>query len=271
ALIGPNGAGKSTTIKMISGILYPSEGTIDVMGYIPWLQRKEYVKHIGVVFGQKSQLYWDLPAIDTFALNKEMYKIPTNQYKRNLDYFRDLLELDDIIIKPVRNLSLGERMKCELVCSMLHGPELIYLDEPTIGLDLFAKESVRKFIKQINNDQGVTFILTTHDLNEIENLCHHITVINKGTIVYNNSIDGLQLFSPNKKTIKVKFSSPVEEKALSSFNVLCSTPFSAAIEIDLARHNLQDEVNVIFGNLPVQDINIESISIEEVIKEIYSQ
>lgn len=269
-LIGPNGAGKSTTIKIISGILYPTEGTVEAMGYVPWLQRKEYVRNIGVILGQKSQLLWDLPALDTFSLNKEMYKIPEKKFKENLDYFQNLLRIEEVIKKPVRNLSLGERMKCELVCAMLHEPQLVYLDEPTIGLDLFAKESIRNYIKRINRERGTTFILTTHDLDEIENLSDNITVINDGIIVYDGSINNLRTYFANRKTVEVKFLSRIEDAKLKVFNIIEFNGLSAKIEVNLAEENLRDVVHKIFDELPVVDINIESISIEEVIKQIYT-
>lgn len=268
-LIGPNGAGKSTTIKIISGILYPTEGTVEAMGYVPWLQRKEYVRNIGVILGQKSQLLWDLPALDTFSLNKEMYKIPEKKFKENLDYFQNLLRIEEVIKKPVRNLSLGERMKCELVCAMLHEPQLVYLDEPTIGLDLFAKESIRNYIKRINRERGTTFILTTHDLDEIENLSDNITVINDGIIVYDGSINNLRTYFANRKTVEVKFLSRIEDAKLKVFNIIEFNGLSAKIEVNLAEENLRDVVHKIFDELPVVDINIETISIEEVIKQIY--
>ncbi len=270
-LIGPNGAGKSTLIKMISGILYPTSGTIDVTGYTPWNQREKYVRNIGVLLGQKTQLVWDLPAIDTFALNKQIYKIPEKKYNMNLEYFEDIFNIKDVIRKPVRNLSLGERIKCELVCSILHEPGLVYLDEPTIGMDLFAKDAIRKFIKQINRDKKITFILTTHDLNDIENLCENVTIINHGKIIYDDSIDKLKLYFSNKRLIEVIFSEQVPCTILNKFNVIDSTPLSIKIELDLSKNNLQNEVKKIFKALPVKDITIENINIEEVIKEIYKR
>ncbi len=271
ALIGPNGAGKSTTIKMLSGILYPTEGEIKVMGYTPWLQREQYVRQIGVVLGQKSQLIWELPAIDTYLLNREMYRIPEQRFRENIEYFKQLLNLEELLKKPVRQLSLGERMKCELVCAMLHDPQLVYLDEPTIGLDILAKDSIRGFIKQINKDKNITFILTTHDLDDIMNLCENITIINKGIIVYNDSLDNLKSFFSNKKTVEIKFSERINRERLNGFNVLSFEPLEATVEVNLSKNNLQDEVYKIFGTLPVNDINIGSIGIEEVIKQIYNE
>lgn len=270
-LIGPNGAGKSTVIKIISGILFPTEGTVEVLGYIPWLQRQEYVKNIGVVLGQKTQLLWDLPPSDTFLLNKAMYKIPDKKFKENVNYFKEILNIEDVIKRPVRNLSLGERMKCELVCAMLHEPQLVYLDEPTIGLDVFAKESMRQFIKDINRDKGVTIILTTHDLDDVEDLCKNVTIINKGAIVCDDSIEQLKSIFSNKKAVEVKFSRPVENSLLREFNIIHSTSLTAKIEFDLSKSKLQEEIYRLFSIFPIQDLNIESIRIEDVIKHYYNE
>jgi ABC-2 type transport system ATP-binding protein len=270
-LIGPNGAGKSTVIKMISGILFPSGGEIHVMGYSPWKDRRHYVRNIGVMFGQKTQLMYDLPAVDTFYLHKHYYKIPEKRYNENLDYFRGLFGIGEIINKPVRNLSLGERIKCELVCALIHDPELVYLDEPTIGLDLFAKEAIRGFVKQINRDRQTTFILTTHDLGDIEDLCDRITIINKGTVVYDDSMEQLKRFRPDKKRIELKFSRQVDSSALEKYMVFSQSPTEAIIEIDSGLDQLQGIVAGLFRDLPVKDINIDDIGIEEIIKQIYTQ
>jgi ABC-2 type transport system ATP-binding protein len=268
-LIGPNGAGKSTIIKMISGILFPTSGSIKVMGYSPWRQRKEYVRNIGVLLGQKTQLLWDLPAIDTFQLNKVIYKIPDKRLKDNINYFKEILQLDDILNVPVRNLSLGERIKCEIACALMHDPRLVFLDEPTIGLDIFAKEGIRNFIKKINREKDVTFILTTHDLAEIENLCDNVTVINKGIVVYNDSLNNLKRYYDDKKYIEIIFSEEVSEESMSAYNVISSTPFSAKIEVNLKVVSLREEINRIFRELPVRDITIVNPDIEKIIREIY--
>ncbi len=271
ALIGPNGAGKSTTIKMLCGILYPTEGEVRVIGYTPWLEREDYVRNIGAVFGQKSQLIWELPAIDTFALSKEMYRIPEQKYRDNLEYFKELLQIGEVIKKPVRQLSLGERMKCELVCALLHEPRLVFLDEPTIGLDIISKDTIRNFIKKANRDKKITFIVTTHDLDDIENLCEKITIINYGKIVFDDYLAKLTNFYSNKKLIEVKFREQVSPEKLKGFHVVTFDSFSANIEVELAGKDLQSEVAKIFGTLPVHDINISNIPIEEVIKQIYRE
>ncbi|RED63166.1 ABC transporter ATP-binding protein [Cohnella lupini] len=269
-LIGPNGAGKSTTIKILSGILHPEEGRVNVMGFVPWLERQKYVKHLGVVFGQKSQLWWDLPPIDTYSLNREMYKVPTKRYKELVDYFKELLQIEDVVYKPVRQLSLGERMKCEFVCAMLHEPSLVFLDEPTIGLDIISKESIRKFIKQVNRDLRTTFILTTHDLSDLENLCENVTIINKGRVVYNDAMSQLNKYFSQKKLIDIQFHEPMGKHLLKEYTLLHSDELTATIELDLTEQDLRQFVYDLLGRLPVQDINIRNIPIEDVIKSIYS-
>ena len=269
-LIGPNGAGKSTIIKILSGVLYPTEGEVRVLNYTPWLQREKYVRNLGVVFGQKTQLWMDLPAIDSFELNRQMYNIPEDLFRRNLEMFKELLNISEVITKPVRQLSLGERMKCEIVAALLHEPPLVYLDEPTIGLDILSKEAIRNFIRQLNREKKTTFILTTHDLSDIEELCENVTIINKGTIVFNDTIDKLKSFFSDQKVFELKFSRKITGEQLEGFKVVQSDDFSASIEVDIAHSDLQSEVNRVFTRLPVMDININNISIEEVIKHIYT-
>jgi ABC-2 type transport system ATP-binding protein len=240
------------------------------MGFVPWLERQKYVKHLGVVFGQKSQLWWDLPPIDTYSLNREMYKVPTKRYKELVDYFKELLQIEDVVYKPVRQLSLGERMKCEFVCAMLHEPSLVFLDEPTIGLDIISKESIRKFIKQVNQDLQTTFILTTHDLSDLENLCENVTIINKGRVVYNDAMSQLNKYFSQKKLIDIQFHEPMGNKLLKDYTLLQSDELTATIELDLSEQDLRQFVYDLLGRLPVQDINIRNIPIEDVIKSIYS-
>lgn len=270
-LIGPNGAGKSTTIKVLTGILHPTEGSVNVMGYVPWLEREIYVKKIGALFGQKTQLWWDVPAFDTFALHKVMYKIDDSAYRKTIDEFKEILGMDDIINRPVRQLSLGERMKCELVCAMLHEPELIFLDEPTIGLDILAKEAIRTFIKKINKEKGTTFIVTTHDMSDIEDLCNRVTVVNHGTVVFDDAIEQMKSFFSERKIIDIRLSRPIEERAMAQYQVNSFNGITASLELDLTKSDLQSEIAEIFRLFPVHDINVNNIPIEQVIKEIYGR
>ncbi len=271
ALIGPNGAGKSTVLKMISGVLYPSGGDIQVMDYTPWKQREQLVRKIGVVFGQKSQLWWDLPAVDTYHLNKIIYDIPDDIYQKNLEYFVEHLKLQNVISKPVRQLSLGERMKCEFVCALLHEPPLVILDEPTIGLDVFSKKEIRLFIKQMNRDKNTTFIITTHDLTDVEELCENITVINQGTVTFNDTMENLKGYYSHRKILQIHFDSLLSEKELEGYQMLAFDGYSAKIGIDVRQLALKDAMIELYNRFPINDITVENIPIEELIRDIYGE
>lgn len=269
--IGPNGAGKSTTIKILSGILYPTSGEIDVNGFKPWKDREKYVKKIGVVFGQKQQIWQDLPSIDTFYLNKEIYDIPDKLFQDNLDYFVKLFGLKDIIKRPARQLSLGEKMKCELIAAMLHDPDIVFLDEPTIGLDVVSKEKIRQFIKKVNKDKKITFLLTTHDLDDIENLCEKIIIINKGKIVYDDTLLKLKN-EVDTKIIDIKFISPVKEYPVpEGIKILSKSDMELRIEIDKKLHKIDEVIGYILKKYKINDINVANPQIEEVIKKVYGE
>ena len=203
--IGPNGAGKSTTIKIMCGILVPTSGECTVDGYIPWKDRKKYVKNIGVVFGQRSQLWWDVPPIDSFELLKDIYAIPQKEYEEKLKELTESLDLEEIKNIPTRQLSLGQRMRCEIAAALLHNPQILFLDEPTIGLDAVSKLSLRKCIKKINEKTNLTIILTTHDMQDIEALTNRIILIGKGKILYDGSLEEIKNKYKDKMTINVKF------------------------------------------------------------------
>lgn len=190
--IGPNGAGKSTTIKIMSGILYPDSGRCEILGCIPWKQRVAHVSHIGVVFGQRSQLWWDVPVQDSFELLKDIYKVPDDRFRQTQNRLTEVLDLGDLLRIPVRNLSLGQRMRCELAASLLHRPPILFLDEPTIGLDAVSKLAVRDFILEMNRQEGTTVILTTHDMNDIEALTSRILLIGKGHILFDGQLETLR-------------------------------------------------------------------------------
>lgn len=210
-LLGPNGAGKSTTIKMLCGALYPTSGEIEVFtarshaegrtSYHPYADRKKYVKEIGAVFGQRSQLVWDIPPVDSFNMNRAIYGISKADYKERLDELAALFEIEEIMHKPTRVLSLGERMKCEFIMAMLHRPKIVFLDEPTIGLDIIAKASVREFIRKVNNN-GTTFILTTHDLEDVKQLAEHVIIINHGVKVFDDTLQNLQQITGDQKVVE---------------------------------------------------------------------
>ena len=201
--IGPNGAGKSTTIKMLSGILYPDEGTIKIDGFVPYKQRKQYVKNIGVVFGQKTQLNWDLPLIESFELMRFIYKIPKKQYEETLQKFIKLLDMEEFVHQPVRQLSLGQRMRGDIVAALLHSPKIVFFDEPTIGLDVVAKEKIREFVKYMNQSEQTTIIFTTHDMQDIEKVCDRLIIIDAGKKIYDGSIDEIKEKYAHAKQIEI--------------------------------------------------------------------
>ncbi|HEY8723782.1 MAG TPA: ATP-binding cassette domain-containing protein [Gaiellaceae bacterium] len=206
--LGPNGAGKSTTIKMLTGILVPSSGHVSVAGLDPSKRRIELAKRIGAMFGQRVQLWWDLPLIDSFELLRHIYKVPADRYRTSLARFRDVLDLDPFLQTPVRQLSLGQRIRGELTASMLHEPELLFLDEPTIGLDVVAKQRVRDFLVEINQERGVTVLLTTHDLGDIERLCKRLLVIDQGSLIWDGRIDDLKERYGAERTLIVDLEEP---------------------------------------------------------------
>tara|TARA_Y100000296_G_C5135520_1_gene237966 strand:+ start:186 stop:1178 length:993 start_codon:yes stop_codon:yes gene_type:complete len=267
--IGPNGAGKSTTIKALSGILFPSSGTVKVMDYVPWKERVKYVKNIGVVFGQKHQLHWDLPPIDTYYLNKELYQIPDKAFKRRLRYMVNLLDLKETIKTPVRDLSLGERMKCKLVSALLHNPKIVFLDEPTIGLDAIAKHKLREFVKYVNEKYQTTFIITTHNMDDIEKLCKRIVIINHGTIVYDGSLDKIKKSYVKYKVLDVKFDNKAPIFRLPGCKVIEREKYELKIEVNTRRQSVKTVVDHLIRNYPFEDMVISDPPIEEIIQLIY--
>jgi ABC-2 type transport system ATP-binding protein len=268
--IGPNGAGKSTTIKAMSGILYPTSGEIKVMGFTPWEDRVKFVKNIGVVFGQKTSLHWDLPAVDTFQLNKVLYDIPKKEFDARLKKMAKLLDVVEVIKKPVRDLSLGERMKCEIISALLHNPPLVFLDEPTIGLDIIAKDKFREFILQINKKYDTTFIVTTHDMQDIERLCKRIIVINKGTIVYDGDIAKVkQEFQC--KHIEVKLNDKGKKFRLKGCKVIHQEDFDIKLELDVKVTPVKKIINHLVTEYDVADIIVGDPPIEEIIQKVFER
>ncbi len=251
--IGPNGAGKSTTIKMLSGILYPDSGDINVKGYIPYKQRKQYVKNIGVVFGQKTQLNWDLPLIESFELMKYIYKIPQEMYEENLQKFTKLLDMEEFINQPVRQLSLGQRMRGDIVAALLHSPDIVFFDEPTIGLDVVAKEKIREFIKIMNQTEETTIIFTTHDMQDIEKVCNRLIIIDAGKKVYDGGIEEIKARYAHSKTIEIFLADGT--KKLHTF--------------DANKYAINEVVEELFAQYDIKDISICEPEIDAIIRDIY--
>lgn len=267
--IGPNGAGKSTAIKVLCGILHPTDGKVDSFGFNPWEQRIEYAKHFGVVFGQKSQLEWDLPPNDTFHLIKVLYDIPESAFKRRLNQMVKLLKVEQVYKTPVRDLSLGERMKCEVIAALLHKPKLVLLDEPTIGMDVVAKKRLHGFIKKINQENGTTFLITTHDMNDIEKLCKRVIIINNGDIVYDGLLEALSKKFICKKLIDVKFEEKTRVRLPKRCTLISRAPYSLKFEVPFKGEKMDKFVLSLINKYPVADIIISDPEIEEIIRDIY--
>jgi ABC-2 type transport system ATP-binding protein len=268
--LGPNGAGKSTTLKILTGVLFPSSGEASVMGYCPWKQRQKYVAQIGAVFGQKSQLVWDIPPVDSFMMNQAIYRIPNRQFHKTMDHLTAMLEIRDQIKQPTRNLSLGERMKCEFVMAMLHNPRIVFLDEPTIGLDVIAKDRVREFIQEMNRS-GVTFILTTHDLGDVERLARRVIMINHGEIVYDNETNALRRHFGDKKILTIATEKPCIISERTGVTVLrYLSPTDLELECDTAIIELPSLIREMADSFGLRDLSVQDLPIEKVIKELYS-
>jgi len=273
--IGANGAGKSTTIKMLTGILTPTSGSVSVGGLVPWRDRTHYTRHIGAVFGQRTQLWWDLAVIESFHLLRKIYEVDEAFYKKQLDLFRELLDLDEFLHQPVRKLSLGQRMRCDLAAALLHGPRLLFLDEPTIGLDVVAKESVRTFLREIREQLGVTVLLTTHDLGDIQQLCRRIIIIDHGKVIYDGEIDDLRGHVGDKVKLSIELretaSSDLMTAATGSMPVTWKPGDGLVHEAEFSRRDVRsaEVIRAVVNDRPVYDLRIEEQGIEEIVREIY--
>lgn len=275
--IGANGAGKSTTIKMMTGILTPTSGKVTVNGITPYENREKNAKNIGVVFGQKTQLWWDLPISETFSLLKDIYDISDNDFEERMNFFKKVLGLEEFFLNPVRTLSLGQRMRADLAAALIHNPKVIYLDEPTIGLDVVVKESVRKAIKEINKKYGTTIILTTHDLNDIEELCSRIIIIDKGKKIYDGEIEGVKEKYGYLTTVEIqvkeninldKFNEFADMKKDEEFNLLYKDN-KLFISFNKNKISSADIIGRTMKKLNVIDFSIKETSIEDIVKKMY--
>lgn len=273
--IGANGAGKSTTIKMMTGILTPSSGRIIVDGVVPYENREKNAKNIGVVFGQKTQLWWDLPVSETFPLLKDIYGVSDEEYEERMNYFKEILGLDEFFLSPVRTLSLGQRMRADLAAALIHNPKIIYLDEPTIGLDVVVKESVRKAIKNINEKYGTTIILTTHDLNDIEELCNRIIIIDKGKKIYDGELEGVKEQFGYLTTIEIQLKDKNNIEKI-NFRRFKDDDFKldmkeSKVNITFNKNNISsaDIIGEVMKKSKVIDFNIKETSIEDIVKKMY--
>jgi ABC-2 type transport system ATP-binding protein len=273
--IGPNGAGKSTTIKMLTGILVPTSGEIRINGYVPSRQRRQYVKTIGVVFGQRTQLWWDIAVIESFKLLRRIYDVSKRDFEARMERFDQILNIRDYLHTPVRKLSLGERMRCDLAAALLHNPPLLFLDEPTIGLDVVAKDHIRQFLRAINREFRTTVLLTTHDLDDIEELCRRIMIIDHGRVLYDGPLADLKQRLLRTKQIKFVLKDRAQASGISTF---CRDGLEAEqvdeltyrIRFDRVKVSTSDLIREILANVEVRDLLIEDEPIEEIVKRIYA-
>jgi ABC-2 type transport system ATP-binding protein len=268
AFIGPNGAGKSTTIKLITGILFPTSGKIEVFGMDPHKKRKALAYRIGTVFGQKSQLWYHLPPLDSLRLLGDIYDIDPRETARRIESLTETFEIRPYLRTPVRKLSLGERIRCEIAASLLHKPEILFLDEPTIGLDVIAKQIIRDLIRRINEEERTTIFLTSHDAGDIEKICRRAIVINHGRIVWDDTIKAMKYSFLRRKVIDLKLEAPLD-LASTGVEILKAKGYSAKIEVDLSKVALDEVVGCIMRNNKVADITISNPPMEEIISMIY--
>ncbi|MDQ3811367.1 MAG: ATP-binding cassette domain-containing protein [Chloroflexota bacterium] len=270
--VGPNGAGKSTTIKMLTGILVPSGGRVQVLGQLPHRRRKHIAQHIGVVFGQRTQLWWDLPLIDSLDLLRHVYRVPAERYARTLCRLRDLLELDPFLRTPVRQLSLGQRMRGDLTAALLHEPSILYLDEPTIGLDVVAKHRIRDFLKTINREQGATVLLTTHDMADVEQLCSRLLIIDHGTLLYDGSLDGIRGRFGTERMLVVDLADELDGPVVvpNAIQVRADGP-RRWLRFNRSEVTAAELIAGVAARYRLHDLTIEEPEIETIIRHIYEQ
>jgi len=268
--IGANGAGKSTTIKMMAGILTPTDGSVVVNGLIPYEQRQKNARNIGVVFGQKTQLWWDLPISETFLLLKEIYQVSDEDYAQRMKFFNELFNLDEFFLSPVRNLSLGQRMRADLAAALLHNPKILFLDEPTIGLDVVVKEAVRKAIKSINQQFNTTIILTTHDLNDIEELCQRIIIIDEGKIIYNGDLVTIKQQFGNRTTLTLQVKEPLTQIVFNHPAIENTIEQQdLTITFDKGLIPMPEVISQVMNQYTVLDFAVKETEIEDIVKKLY--
>ncbi len=269
-LLGPNGAGKTTLLKLLTGLLYPTAGTARVLGYIPWERSDAFRRQIALVMGQRSQLWWDLPAADSFILNRAIYRIPEPEFRRRRDQLAEMLGIADKLHIQVRRLSLGERMKCEIAAALLHAPQVLFLDEPTLGLDVVAQQAVRDFLRTYNRETGTTIVLTSHYMVDIEQLCRRVVVLEQGRIVFDGELPELVRRFAQDKLVRVEFTQPVAPELLQQFGQLHSWEGTRAV-LRIPRADVAQRAATLLQQLPVLDIAVEELPVEEVIRALFQR
>lgn len=266
--IGPNGAGKTTTLKILSGILYPTSGEVKVLGFIPFEKKAQFLKQISFVMGQRNQLLWDLPAYDTFVLNKEVFEVEEKQFRSVIDELTNLLKCSNLINKPVKTLSLGERMKMELIAGLIHSPKIIFFDEPTIGLDIFSQAAIRDFIKEYQKKHRATIMLTSHNMEDVKSLAKRLVVINKGKILYDGSLQSIVEKYSKEKFVTVTLEKEIDQKKITLIGDPVSYSFPKII-FKFNRSEIPEKINLINKLLSYSDLAVEEEPIEEIIKKLF--
>ncbi len=269
--LGPNGAGKSTTIKMLAGLLVPSGGELWVNGCVPWRERRTYVADIGAVFGQRTTLWWDLPVVETFDLLQHIYRVPPARFRQNLAEFRALLDLDPFLDTPVRSLSLGQRMRADLCAALLHNPTLLFLDEPTIGLDVVAKERIRRFIRHINRERGTTIILTTHDLSDVEKLCDRVMIIDRGRLLFDGQLAALQNRFGGKRELLVDLAEDYPEVGIAGANIIQRDGLRVTYQFERESITASELIGRLSAQYRILDLAVREPDIEATIRRIYEE
>lgn len=269
--LGPNGAGKSTTLKMLAGLLVPSGGEVRVNGQVPWRERQRYVGTIGAVFGQRTSLWWDLPVIESLELLRYIYDIPPARFRQNLAEFRELLELDSFLSTPVRSLSLGQRMRADLCAALLHDPVLLFLDEPTIGLDVVAKERIRRFIRYINGERGTTVILTTHDLSDVEKLCERVMIIDRGRLLFDGGLETLSDRFGGDRELVVDFAEPYADVAVPEADIVARDGLRVTYQFERGRTTASALIGRLSARFRIRDLAVREPDIEATVRRIYEE
>jgi ABC-2 type transport system ATP-binding protein len=270
AFLGPNGAGKTTTLKMLSGLIFPTSGTARVLGYIPWQREDSFRRSFSLVMGQKNQLWWDLPAGDSFQLHREIYSLPDKEFQQTLGELLELFGVEELTRQPVRELSLGERMKMELIAALLHRPKLLLLDEPTIGLDVVAQVTIQKCLKQYNSERGVTMLLTSHYMRDVEALCQRALVITHGKVLYDGALTGLTDRFGSAKLLKVQFAGDTTPEGLEQFGEVTERSGPVA-DLRLERTRVAEVLSVILDRYSVVDVSVQDPPLESVIARVFEE
>lgn len=268
--LGPNGAGKTTTLKMLSGILHPSSGSATVLGYTPWNREAAYQRQFSLVMGQKNQLWWDLPALDSFELNKVIYQVPDSQYNEMVNQLGELLDVTSVLTTPVRKLSLGQRMKCELIAALLHRPRVLFLDEPTIGLDVLSQQSMREFVAEYNQKYETTILLTSHYMKDVERLCSRVIVIDHGSVIFDGKLATLMQSYGTHKTITLTSLEVIDRAAVSRYGELKEYQQHRVV-IEVPKAEQQNAVAGLLQHVTIEDLSIDEVDMEEVIRDMFAK